>query len=227
MSPSEQPSIPATIHVVGQQSDAVDFVVSLVSSFGHGIQRHRNVDSLTGTISSESTGCILALFDDDRVQNTLMLRRLVGQVRALPIVGILEEPNTAVTVELMQHGAFSVFAMPLIEDDLCQPLRDALMQSEARSTGIEECRSAFHRIRQATAKEKEVLRLIMKGRKNKDIAEALGITVRAVEDRRFRLMKKVGADSVAELVAMAVATRYYECGFSALNFKHPSENKSE
>ena len=214
MSPSEQPSIPATIHVVGQQSDAVNSVVALVSSSGHGIQRHPYVDSLTANVPSDSMGCIFIAFDTDRVNNALVLRQLIGHVWGMPIVGILERPDTDVTVELMRHGAYSVLSMPLNGDKLHESLRAAMQQSEARGTGIEESRSAFQRIRQATAKEKEVLQLIMKGRKNKDIAESLGITVRAVEDRRFRLMKKVRADSVAELVAMAVTARYYECGFA-------------
>lgn len=70
-------------------------------------------------------------------------------------------------------------------------------------------------MQEATEKELAVLKLIMAGMKNKEIAAELGVTTRAVEDRRFRLMKKVGADSVAELVAIAVQARYFDEGRTA------------
>ena len=58
------------------------------------------------------------------------------------------------------------------------------------------------RLAALTPKEREVLDLLAAGKTNKEIADALGLSVRAVEDRRGRLMKRVGAGSPAELIAL-------------------------
>ena len=78
-----------------------------------------------------------------------------------------------------------------------------------------EFQNASARLREATPREIEVLELILLGRKNREIAAALGITVRAVEDRRFRLMKKMQVESLAELVGVALRARMYDAGLSA------------
>ena len=54
-----------------------------------------------------------------------------------------------------------------------------------------------------TPKEREVLNLVVAGRTNREIADALGLSVRAVEERRSRLMRKMEANSLAELIALA------------------------
>ncbi len=61
--------------------------------------------------------------------------------------------------------------------------------------------------RKRQTRKLEVLDLVMAGKKNKDIADQLGITIRAVEDRRIRLMKKLQVDSLAELVELAIIFR--------------------
>ncbi|HSW82336.1 MAG TPA: LuxR C-terminal-related transcriptional regulator, partial [Usitatibacter sp.] len=74
------------------------------------------------------------------------------------------------------------------------------VQREAR-------RASAERLAQLTQREREVLDLVVAGKTNRDIAEALDISVKTVEAHRSRLMEKVEAESVAELVQAALAAR--------------------
>jgi FixJ family two-component response regulator len=85
-------------------------------------------------------------------------------------------------------------------DELLGHVRTALEKDAARRLARQTADAAGARLAALTAKEREVLDLIAAGKTNREMADTLGLSVRAVEDRRARLMKKVNVGSVAELV---------------------------
>ena len=105
-------------------------------------------------------------------------------------------------VEALKLGAFDFVEKPFNDNSLVDRLLAALQESRRR---IEEAREATRResgISSLTAREREVLELIVEGHYNKVIADRLGIAVRTVEVYRARIFSKMGVKSAVELARM-------------------------
>jgi two-component system, LuxR family, response regulator FixJ len=137
--------------------------------------------------------------------NGLELQRKLTQDKIeLPIVFITGHGNVQMAVGAMQAGAINFLEKPFHEQELWDSIRKALefdTQNRRR-------RARRHRVEERMAilseGERAVLNLILDGKLNKEIAAELGLSNRTVEDRRARLMKKMGARSIAELVQLAL-----------------------
>lgn len=200
---------PATVYALGLDAQAAVPILDAVDATGVGFRQYSSVESLLESVGPSVTGCILLRSASGSSGIVGTIDRLTAYFHSLPIVIFLGSDSAANAVECMQHGVFSVLPPPIDHEKLLSTITSAIELSESSQATIDHARIASLRMNQATAKELEVLDLIMAGLKNREISEQLGITVRAVEDRRFRLMKKVGVDSVAELLVLAVTAKYH------------------
>ena len=107
-----------------------------------------------------------------------------------------------IAVEVMKRGALTLLEKPCRLDELTSHIRHALKLDSERRAALAETAEVEFKLSKLTNKERDVLDLIAKGMTNKQIAGALEISIRAVEDRRSRLMKKMGARSVVEFVQL-------------------------
>ena len=131
-------------------------------------------------------------------------RKLIQEKIDLPIVFITGHGNVQMAVNAMQAGAINFLEKPFHEQELWDSIRKALeIDSQNRRRRTRRHR-VEERLAQLTEGERAVLNLILEGKLNKEIAADLGLSNRTVEDRRSRLMKKMGARSVAELVQLAM-----------------------
>lgn len=121
----------------------------------------------------------------------------------LPIVFITAHGNVRMAVDAMQGGAVNFLEKPFHEQELWESIRKALEVDAENRRRRAQHDEAAQRLARLTPGEREVLDLILQGKYNKEIAAELNLSVRTVEDRRARLMKKMGARSVAELVQAA------------------------
>jgi len=108
--------------------------------------------------------------------------------------------DVRIAVEAMTNGAITLLEKPFCLDELIAHLRDALRIDAANRAALARQAEADDRLARLTPKEREVLDLIAAGRTNKEIAAELQLGVRAVEDRRARLMRKVRARTLADLM---------------------------
>ena len=137
--------------------------------------------------------------------NGLELQRKLAQDKIdLPIVFITGHGNVQMAVSAMQAGAVNFLEKPFHEQEIWDSIRKALeldahnRRRRARRQRVEE------RLVLLSEGERAVLNLVIEGKLNKEIAAELQLSNRTVEDRRARLMKKMGARSVAELVQLAM-----------------------
>jgi FixJ family two-component response regulator len=132
---------------------------------------------------------------------------LQGQMPAanldIPIVFITAHGDIPMTVQAMKGGAVEFLTKPFRDQDLLDAVHLGLQRSrEARThrAGIQELQDRY---RSLTAREREVMAYVAAGLLNKQIAGELGTSVTTVKIQRHRVMEKMSADSVAELVRMA------------------------
>jgi FixJ family two-component response regulator len=105
-------------------------------------------------------------------------------------------------VEAMQHGAFDFLQKPFRDQDLLDRIQRAIVKdAEMRKSLGEHTRIQAH-LESLTPREREVLDLMTQGKQNKAIAQVLDVSPRTIEIHRARVMEKMGAHSIAELVRM-------------------------
>src|SRR5262249_35485345 len=110
--------------------------------------------------------------------------------------------DVPMAVEAMQHGAFDFLQKPFRDQDLLDRIQRAIAKDATLRTSLGEHARIRAHLESLTAREREVLDLLTQGKQNKAIAQDLGVSPRTVEIHRARVMEKMNAQSIAELVRM-------------------------
>jgi two-component system, LuxR family, response regulator FixJ len=120
----------------------------------------------------------------------------------IPILFITGHGDVPMAVDAMKSGALDFIQKPFRDQDLLDRIHQALESDEARREDNRELSETRSRIARLTARETEVMHRVVQGQANKVIALDLGVSQRTVEIHRARVMQKMGARSLAELVRM-------------------------
>jgi two-component system, LuxR family, response regulator FixJ len=107
-------------------------------------------------------------------------------------------------VEAMQAGAFDFLQKPFRDQDLIDRIQRALEKDRTNRAVLDERAVIRQRLELLTPREREVLDMVASGKPNKIMASDLGVSQRTVEIHRARVMDKMGATSLAQLVRMVM-----------------------
>ncbi len=144
-------------------------------------------------------GCLVLDVRMPGMSGLELQQHLIDQEVPLPIIMISGHADVQIAVQAMQHGAVTLLEKPFSLDDITAHIRRGLRIDGQRREALAEQTQTRQQLAQLTRKEREVLELITRGRTNKEIAATLHLSVRAVEDRRSRMMKKLAVRNVIEL----------------------------
>lgn len=120
----------------------------------------------------------------------------------IPVIFITGHGDIPMAVEAMQHGAFDFLQKPFRDQDLIDRVQRALAADTRNRAALDEGHQIAERFESLTPREREVLALVTQGKANKVMAGDLGVSQRTVEIHRARVMEKMGANSLAQLVRM-------------------------
>jgi RNA polymerase sigma factor (sigma-70 family) len=122
----------------------------------------------------------------------------------IPIIFITGHGDISMAVEAMQHGAFDFLPKPFRDQDLLDRVQRAIEKDTANRREIGQRDRIRERLESLTPREREVLELVTVGKPNKVMAADLGLSQRTVEIHRARVMEKMQAGSLAQLVRMTL-----------------------
>jgi FixJ family two-component response regulator len=151
----------------------------------------------------ELHGCLIADVAMPGLDGLQLQERLTSEGFARPIVFITGRGSIAMSVRAMKAGAVSFLTKPVRFENLLAEVRLALQVDAAQREAHMQRAGVETRLKSLTPRELEVLELIVAGRLTKQIASELGTAAATVKVHRGRVMHKMAARTVADLVALA------------------------
>ena len=136
----------------------------------------------------------------------LELQKMIAADRIdMPIIFITGHGDIPMSVQAMKAGAFEFLTKPIDDEALLTAIRHAIERSRARLENEAEVRLLQDRYSSLTPREREVMLLVVSGLLNKQVGTQLGISEITVKAHRGKMMQKMEADSLADLVRMSIS----------------------
>jgi two-component system response regulator FixJ len=192
------------IHIVDDDEAIRDSLMMLLTAEGFEVRCYEAAKDFLNAAESPAPGCLLTDVRMPGMTGIELLAATRERQILLPTIVMTAFGDIDMAVGAMKKGAVDFLVKPVDSDKLIASLRAALSGRNGAQGGSFEIEQARKRLDGLSEREKHVLDGLIKGKLNKTIAHDLGISPRTVESHRARLMKKAHADSVAELVRVAL-----------------------
>ena len=174
----------------------------LMSSVGLQVEGFESADALLKRNPPDAPSCLVL---DVRLRGLSGLdfqRELAARNCHMPIIFITGHGDIPMSVRAMKAGAVEFLTKPFRDQDLLDAVRIALEKDRERRERNREVSDLKERFNSLTPREQEVISMVVSGKLNKQIADQLGTAENTVKVHRSRVMEKMHAQSVAELVKM-------------------------
>jgi len=194
-----------TVFVVDDDQAMRQSLQWLIESVGMAVETYGSADEFMNNYYPGRAGCLLLDVRMPGMSGLELQQHFVDHEIRIPIIIITGHGDVPMAVRAMKAGAVDFIEKPFNDELLLESIRNALVYDfEQRTTQSERAEIAA-RLDQLTPREHEVMEMVTDGRSNKDIAASLGVSAKTVEAHRARVMEKMRADSLPDLVKMALA----------------------
>jgi two-component system, LuxR family, response regulator FixJ len=192
------------VHVIDDDEALRESLAFLLRAAQLEVKSYASAKAFLDELPDESLGCVITDVRMPDISGIDLLRRLKELNIGVPVIVVTGHGDVALAVEAMKIGAADFFEKPFDDDLLLASVRSALREQEGQKKRYAERAEIESRIAALSPRERDVLRGLIEGRANKQIAFDLGISPRTVEIYRANLMNKMQADSLSDLVRMAL-----------------------
>ncbi|MGC2459835.1 MAG: response regulator transcription factor [Steroidobacteraceae bacterium] len=175
----------------------------LLKSSGHAVTTLASAQAFLQSYDLAQAGCLVLDVRMPGISGLELQQELNRRGAIIPVIFMSGHGDVPMAVEAMQHGAFDFLQKPFRDQDLLDRISGALRKDCQNREQLRNSPLIRERFKSLTSREREVLALVADGRPNKIIATELGISQRTVEIHRARVMEKMDAASLAQLVRMA------------------------
>lgn len=151
-------------------------------------------------------GCLLLDIRMRGMSGTELFEQLLEQGNRMPVIFLTGHGDVPLAVSTLKKGAFDFVEKPCNDNDLVDRVLEALKRDKARCAAAATSDSVNAQISQLTARERQVMALVLAGKLNKIIADELQISMRTVEVHRARLLEKMEVRTAIELAQKLAAS---------------------
>ena len=194
----------ATVYVVDDDPAARDSVSALVTAAGLRVQSFSSAEAFLQENRPDKPSCLVTDLRMLGMSGLDLLEQLQKSSTPLPAILISAYADVPAAVRAMQAGAVTLLEKPCRHDQLITAIHQAL-ERDASNRAVRLRKTELKkRLATLSPEEYEVMQRMVAGKLNKVVANELLISLRTVETRRHRVLEKMQADSLAELVRMVV-----------------------
>ena len=197
--------------VVKSASETRSSIRLLAENMGASVGVFDTAEALLHKLADLALDCVIADLRLPGIDGLKLLEQLQTRGLHTPVIFVSAAADVSSTVRAMNSGAVTVLAEPLDQLKLLDAIQSALRPSEHVRVELAHRVAARRLVERLTRGEHEVLDRIAMGKPNKAIARALGISLRTVEDRRRKIYRKFGVDSLAGMMQIALGKKYVSC----------------
>lgn len=192
------------VHVIDDDEAVRDSLAFLLETEGMTVRTYESATAFLDALPRVGGGCILSDVRMPDMSGLDLVRRLKDLGVGLPVVVITGHADVALAVEAMKEGVSDFIEKPFSDTVILAAVRGALERAEDRQGQDLEKLAIGQRLASLSTRERQVLTGLVAGQPNKVVARNLGISPRTVEVYRANLMTKMQAQSLSELVRMAL-----------------------
>ena len=194
---------PPTVFIVDDDPSLRDSLQFLLESVGLGVRIFSSAQDFLDGAAPEAPGCLLLDVRMPGMSGLDLQHELAEAEISLPIIFITGHGTVPMSVRAMKAGAVDFLEKPFDEQDLLNAVSQAIEQDRKDRLEREELKKIQKRVDALTPREYEVFTLLISGMLNKQVAYRIGTTERTIKAHRSRIMEKMKADSLADLVRHA------------------------
>jgi two-component system, LuxR family, response regulator FixJ len=192
-------SPPATVFIIDDDISFLRSISRLLRLSGFNVVIHSSAAEFLTMLKPDATGCVITDLMMPGMDGMALQQALQEAGNPLPIVFLSGHGDIPTTVQAMRRGAVDFLTKHAPKKDLIEAVHRALAKNEQERAGRERLRGLRRSFDSLTDREQEVLRHVVRGQMNKEIAADLGIHERTVKLHRTNITTKLRVHSVAEL----------------------------
>jgi len=198
-----------TVFLVDDDEAVRDALGLLMKSVALTSRSFASADEFLAEYDPDCPGCLVLDIRMPGMSGMELQQKLIEMRAILPIIFISGHGDIPMAVEALQRGAVDFIPKPFRDHELLSRINKALEDDRKNRDTLVEREEVEKRINKLTAREEQVLELVVQGKANKVIAGDLEVSQRTVEIHRARVMEKMKARSLAQLVRMVMQLQQY------------------
>ena len=177
----------------------------LLESAGYRVTTYSTAERFLAAYRAGVASCLVLDVRMPGLTGLELQQELSRRGEPLPIIFITGHGDVPMAVNAVKNGAFHFLEKPFNDAQLLELIEHAVATAGTAPVEQAQRRCAAVRLAMLSQREREVMDLVVSGRKNKQIADELGISIKTVEAHRARIMEKMGVSSIAALVQATLA----------------------